>query len=152
MARTTAADALGQHLAERVVQMSEGLRPSQNANGIQGVGVDAEVVARFTSPPLAAYSDDEIEYCRGRQRPEEAFAGTWCVKEATVKALGGCVPGAEVSVGLRHVLVSHDSSGALQVEVDIPMGAADPSSPPLRVLGSVTYVDGIALAVVITCR
>lgn len=161
-----ASDAIRGPLAAGIAQAMEGLLPPLDANGLLGFGVDAEVITRFARPPLAAFTDDEVAYCRAQSQSDAAFAGTWCVKEAVVKALGGLSHAGIAPVGLRQVHVRRDTFGAVHVRVDDapnPVGSSDPpptvpdpphpegsdNPRPVRVKASVTYVDGVALAVVI---
>ena len=51
------------------------------------MGVDIEATERWRAPDLRLFTDDELTSCSGRANPAEAFAGTWCAKEAVVKAV-----------------------------------------------------------------
>lgn len=56
------------------------------------VGIDVEEVARFASLPDDAtmrgmFTPEELEYCAGFFDAPARYAGTWCAKEAAIKAL-----------------------------------------------------------------
>jgi phosphopantetheine--protein transferase-like protein len=55
------------------------------------IGMDVEVVDRFASAGDAAlralFTAEERVYCSGFSDSAARYAGTWCAKEATVKAL-----------------------------------------------------------------
>ena len=56
------------------------------------VGLDIEEVARFSSMPDDAtmrgmFTPEELEYCAGFFDAPARYAGTWCAKEAAIKAL-----------------------------------------------------------------
>lgn len=108
---------------------------------IVGMGVDMEKVSRFRSPPRNLFTDAEVAYCMAQASSAEAFAGTWCAKEAVVKALSNFV-----SVLPRDVEVTRNSSGAPHAQLraaSLPSGAGP--SPQLHV--SITHAGGFALAV-----
>ena len=109
------------------------LPPSPASVGLIGVGVDVELVARWEEPDLRLFSEEEANYCRRQANPAESFAGTWCVKEATVKALS---PIALLS--LRDVYVGRDESGAPSVRI--------PSAIQAQVMVSASHSAGIAIA------
>lgn len=84
-------------------------------SGPVAVGVDLVEVSRIRAaidrtPGLAerTFTPAEIEYCRRAREPWERFAARWAAKEATLKCLGGGVPG----VDLRTIEVTHDGEGA----------------------------------------
>lgn len=106
------------------------------ADRIVGVGVDVEPVERFAQPDARLFHEAELAYCQAQADPARARAGTWCAKEAAVKALAGWHP-----VGLREVAVSRDAAGAPSVTV------LAPGAPTVQV--SITYAAGFATAVAI---
>ena len=69
------------------------------AEGVAGLGVDIEPVARFVDPDLRLFTPAEVAHCLGRPDASERFAGRWCAKEAVLKALTG----AEGRYSLRDV-------------------------------------------------
>jgi phosphopantetheine--protein transferase-like protein len=54
----------------------------------------------------ALFTDDEYAACTGARHAASRFAGTWCAKEATVKALSPWL-----SLEPRQVVVSHTGDG-----------------------------------------
>ena len=63
---------------------------------IVGLGVDIceiarmeRALARHPSMRNRVFTDEEIEYCEGRARPAESYAGRFAAREAVIKALGG---------------------------------------------------------------
>lgn len=109
-----------------------------------GIGVDVEAVQRFGTPPRAAFSSEEVRYCLAQAASAEAFAGTWCAKEATVKALS-----AWGVVSLRSVEVFRDADGAPYVR--LLSGATEVSSkaasPTVHV--SIAHTTDLAVAVAV---
>ena len=56
------------------------------------VGIDLERVERFAGGPSdpdvrVLFTDTELTWCARGRRPAHRLAGTWCAKEAVVKAL-----------------------------------------------------------------
>ena len=56
------------------------------------IGIDVEEVARFASLPddttmRGMFTPEELEYCAGFFDAPARYAGTWCAKEAAIKAL-----------------------------------------------------------------
>ena len=103
------------------------------------MGVDMEEVRRFRSPPPGLFTDAEVAYCSAQGDPAEAFAGTWCAKEAAVKALS-----AYLVVLPRDIEVTRDANGAPHATVrrTSPDSAA---LPKLHV--SISHAGGFAVAV-----
>lgn len=106
------------------------------ADRIVGIGVDVEPVARFDRADQRLFHEAELAYCRGQSDPASARAGTWCAKEAAVKALAGWR-----AVGLREVAVARDAVGAPHLSVLLP------DAPTVQV--SISYAAGLATAVAI---
>ena len=68
------------------------------------VGVDVEEIDRWLAMPQPMeklFTAGEITYCRAQGVPAQHFAGTWCAKEAAVKALSafGDVQLRDVEIG-----------------------------------------------------
>ena len=103
------------------------------------MGVDVEGVGRFDSPPRGLFTDAEVAYCTAQGNPAEAFAGTWCAKEAAVKALS-----AHLLLSPREIEVTRDPRGAPQAEIRATSGR-DAALPQLHV--SITHAGGFAVAV-----
>jgi phosphopantetheine--protein transferase-like protein len=53
---------------------------------LPGVGVDVEVVDRFTKPDRRLFTAEELAYCAIQANPAQSRAGRWCAKEAVSKA------------------------------------------------------------------
>ena len=63
---------------------------------IVGLGVDICEIARMERalarhPTMRdrVFTPEEIDYCEGKARPAESYAGRFAAREATIKALGG---------------------------------------------------------------
>lgn len=101
------------------------------------VGIDIETVERWANPDPRLFVEGEHEYCQAKGNPAESYAGIWCAKEATVKAVW---PRARLSP--RDVVVSHDSSGRPSVSIGVA-GAA------IALEISISHTDDVAVAVAI---
>ncbi|GIJ51689.1 hypothetical protein Val02_85750 [Virgisporangium aliadipatigenens] len=99
-----------------------------------GVGVDVEEVDRWADPPRGLFTEAEHAHCRSMGRPAESYAGRWCAKEATVKALDPFV-----RVSLRDVEIGVAAGGAPVVRV--------PWNGAVRL--SIAHTERIAVAVAI---
>ena len=78
--------------------------------GVVGVGLDVEDVARWEDPALrldVLFNQEEIDYAGVGTDRARRLAGTWCAKEAVVKAVA---PSAAPS--LRDVRIIRDAAGA----------------------------------------
>jgi len=78
--------------------------------GIVGIGVDVEDVARWLDPSLrldALFTSVELEHAGDGDDRARRLAGTWCAKEAVVKAVSS-----SAALSLREVRILRDSSGA----------------------------------------
>jgi phosphopantetheine--protein transferase-like protein len=78
-----------------------------------GVGVDVEEVVRWEAPAARLFTAGEHAHCRAMGRPAESYAGRWCAKEATVKALDPFV-----RVSVRDVEIGVAGSGAPVVRLN----------------------------------
>ena len=103
------------------------------------MGVDVEQVSRFHQPPGGLFTDEEVSYCMAQADAAEAFAGTWCAKEAAVKALRSYV-----AVVPRDIHVTRDHRGAPHAAVHRE-GVARARVPQLLV--SISHSGGFAVAV-----
>ncbi|WP_232667178.1 holo-ACP synthase [Pseudonocardia sp. TRM90224] len=61
-------------------------------DGLPGVGVDTEDVARWATPDPRLFTAEEHRHCTSLGRPAEGYAGRWCAKEAVVKAVSPYAP------------------------------------------------------------
>lgn len=104
------------------------------------MGVDVEQVSRFHQPPGGLFTDEEVSYCMAQADAPEAFAGTWCAKEAAVKALSSYV-----AVVPRDIHVQRDDRGAPHAGVHHER-LVDATVPQLFV--SISHSGGFAVAVV----
>lgn len=103
------------------------------------MGVDVEDVGRFRQPPPGLFTDAEVAYCTAQGNPAEAFAGTWCAKEAVVKAV------TDYAVVLpRDIEVTRDPRGAPRAEIRATSGR-ETALPQLHV--SISHSGGFAVAV-----
>ena len=110
-----------------------------SVEGVLGMGVDVEEVRRFHSPPPGLFTDAEVAYCLAQGDSAEAFAGTWCAKEAVVKALS-----AYLVVLPRDIEVTRDAAGAPHATVRwASLGSG--ARPELHV--SISHAGGFAVAV-----
>ena len=124
-------------IGEAVEAMLGRVVMTAGADEIVGIGVDIEVVERFRSDVRGLFTAAEQRYCLEQPDTAEAFAGTWCAKEATVKALTGWR-----LVSLREVEVVRAGNGAPSMTV-----VGQPSAPPVYV--SIAHASSMALAVAV---
>ena len=106
------------------------------------MGVDVERVDRFRQPPPGLFTEAEVTYCTAQGNPAEAFAGTWCAKEAAVKALSD-----HVFLLPRDIEVTRSPAGAPSAAVRTSARAAEAGGvlPQLHI--SITHAGGLAVAV-----
>ena len=106
------------------------------------MGVDVERVDRFRQPPPGLFTEVEVAYCTAQGNPAEAFAGTWCAKEAAVKALSD-----HVLLLPRDIEVTRGPAGAPNAAVRTSARAAGAGGvlPQLHI--SITHAGGLAVAV-----
>lgn len=83
------------------------------------MGVDICEIARMERalerhPTMRSrvFTPAEIDYCDGKARPAESFAGRFAAREATIKALGGYR-----RRGWRDISVSRHPSGAPSIHL-----------------------------------
>jgi holo-[acyl-carrier protein] synthase len=86
---------------------------------VLGVGVDIcdigrmeRALARHPSMRERVFTREEVDYCDGRARPAESFAGRFAAREAVIKALGG-IRGAR----WRDISVARAPTGAPSIEL-----------------------------------
>jgi phosphopantetheine--protein transferase-like protein len=87
-----------------------------------GIGVDVEDHDRWRDSGLrvaALFTPAELTWCRARADLPAQLAGTWCAKEATVKAVAG-----HLRLSLRDVEVVRDEWGRPGVRL-LPSGLHD---------------------------
>lgn len=115
---------------------------------IAGLGIDCEEIDRWeglskessSDPRHPLFSEHEHTYCSSNPYPAQHYAGRWCIKEATVKALAGiCV------ITTRDVEVLHVPGKNPTVLV------AERACLPIQLalFASVTHSEKTAAAVVI---
>jgi holo-[acyl-carrier protein] synthase len=104
-----------------------------------GIGVDIEAVDRWKDPDPRLFTDEEHAYCRSRADQAEAYAGTWCAKEAVVKAVLPTAP-----ILTREVSIGRDEAGAPRAEL--------PGRLRLRALVSIGHSAGVALSVAVAVQ
>ncbi len=83
---------------------------------IVGVGIDLVEIGRIERAAerhggrflKRIYTPVEIEYCKGKKRSSQHFAGRWAAKEAAAKALGTGIFG---SVRFRDIEITNDEKG-----------------------------------------
>ena len=76
-----------------------------------GLGVDIVEVNRFRLPAnspffTTVFSQEEIEYCKGKKNSAESFAGIFAAKEAVKKALQA------EKVDFRDIAIARTENGA----------------------------------------
>lgn len=106
------------------------------------MGVDVEEVSRFRQPPSDLFTEAEVAYCTAQGDSAEAFAGTWCAKEAVVKALS-----AHISVLPRDIEVTRGPNGAPRAELRASARIAGASGVLPQIHISITHAGGLAVAV-----
>ena len=92
-----------------------GMLSALGAPDVAGIGVDVEEHTRWRTGQLktaALFTPAELARCEGMADPPAQMAGTWCAKEAAVKALA-----AYVTVSLREIEVVHGADGRPGVRV-----------------------------------
>jgi holo-[acyl-carrier protein] synthase len=98
----------GPDLAGTVAAALEALVGPSTGTGL-GLGVDVEHHDRWRDPGLrvdALFTPDELARCRTMADVPAQLAGTWCAKEAALKALAG-----RLRLSLRDVEVVRDHLG-----------------------------------------
>lgn len=108
---------------------------------VEGIGVDVVLLEEWLDRPLrleALFTSREIEHATcGGQVDRARLAGTWCAKEAVLKAVGGA------GLSLRDIEVLRCSGGA-------PEAVITPArAPGGEVRVSITHATGLALAVAV---
>ena len=88
--------------ADHAADAAQVRRMLVHLEGIAGVGVDVEAVARFERVDARIFTAVEVAYCMTHAHPAESFAGHWCAKEAVVQALGKRVRLSPRDVEVRH--------------------------------------------------
>ncbi|HKG55915.1 MAG TPA: 4'-phosphopantetheinyl transferase superfamily protein [Candidatus Limnocylindrales bacterium] len=106
------------------------------------VGVDVEDVARFsgaaTNPRLRGlFAAGEAAHCEAFADADARFAGTWCAKEAAIKALWPWV-----HLDPRRVTVAHAPDG--RPEISIEGWRLEDADVEIRV--SVSHTPSVATA------
>ena len=109
--------------------------------GIAGVGVDVEAVARFERVDARIFTAVEVAYCMTHAHPAESFAGHWCAKEAVVKALGN-----RVRLSPRDVEVRHSAAGAPLIFLRNKGGEW---APDQGIHVSISHTEALAVAVAV---
>lgn len=76
------------------------------------IGIDTASISRVTSDiksggVLGFFTNSEKEYCEGKPRPFESYAGILCAKNAVKKALQK-----EQDIALSDIEIAHEPSGA----------------------------------------
>lgn len=115
---------------------------------IVGVGIDCEDIGRWAGlskdtvgdSRYSLFSVQEHDYCSSGAVPAQHYAGRWCLKEATVKALAG-----GVSITTRDVEIEHVPHGNPRISLKIKLGI--PNS--LSLMASISHSETTAAAVVI---
>jgi phosphopantetheine--protein transferase-like protein len=100
--------------AEEPMGLDQGLRLEAATDF--DVGVDAESTARFAGlndvARKALFAQEEHDYCASFSDAPRLFAGTWCAKEAAVKALWRWV-----RLDPRRVVVVRANDGRASVRI-----------------------------------
>lgn len=125
--------------------------PSQLPVDVEfNIGTDVESCDRFehlgeqaNARLLRMFDECEIEYCRRFDDAAERFAGTWCAKEAVVKAAW---PWAHLDP--RRVVIGHTDDGSPLVLID----GWDAESAGVSIRVSVSHAGGMAVANAIAWR
>ncbi|MEU4423068.1 holo-ACP synthase [Actinoplanes sp. NPDC024001] len=119
-----------------------GYDETRRPGGDIGIGVDIEEVARWRRPDERLFTDAERGHCRATGRPAESYAGRWCAKEATLKAVSPFL-----AVGLRDVEIIAAPDGCPQVRLT---GAGAGWAGTVRV--SIAHSPSLAVAVAVASR
>ena len=126
--------------AEHAADPAQLRRMLVHLEGIAGVGVDVEAVARFERVDARIFTADEVAYCEMQAHPE-SFAGHWCAKEAVVKAVGN-----RVRLSPRDVEVRHSAAGAPLIFLRNKGGEW---APDQGIHVSISHTEALAVAVAV---
>jgi holo-[acyl-carrier protein] synthase len=112
------------------------------------VGIDLEPAARFegaAADPLvrALFTPDELAWCARQRTPGARLAGTWCAKEAVVKALWPWL-----RLDPRRVRVTRSDDGGTAVAVP----GCEEALEDLRVAVSISDRGSLASAVAVVSQ
>lgn len=105
------------------------------------IGIDLEDIARWREPRRLGnlFTPVELERAARSADPAPHYAGWWCAREATLKALADILP----DLSIRDISVVHDDVGRPQIAL-----AGRPEwTPKLRL--SITHSELSAAAVVL---
>lgn len=104
-------------------------------------GVDIEAVARFAEMDGGSlrrlFHDAERDYARASGDTAACYAGTWCAKEAVVKALWRTI-----HLDPRRVLITRDAEGCPLATIS----DWDAEAHGVRVTVSIAHSGGMAIA------
>jgi len=109
------------------------------------VGIDAESTGRFESglndaARRALFAPEELEHCASFPDAARRFAGTWCAKEAAVKALSRWV-----RLDPRRVVVTRSGDG----QPSLRISGWDADGAGVLTSVSVSHLGPIAVACVV---
>jgi holo-[acyl-carrier protein] synthase len=115
----------------------EAIRAALGLDGLPGVGVDVEEVARWTDPDLRIFTPAEREHCAAGADSAERYAGRWCAKEAVVKALAPYV-----AASPRDVEILPDPAGR-------PLVRLAPRLGEVEACVTISHTGSVAVAVAV---
>ncbi|GIM68512.1 holo-[acyl-carrier-protein] synthase [Planomonospora venezuelensis] len=127
---------------------------STQVRGTVGTGTDIVSVARIAALHRSAgdrflrrwFTDDEIDYCTSRARPELHLAARMAAKEAVLKALR---PTGDAPLAWRSIEIARDVDGAPSVRLvgDVRTLAESRGAGAIHV--SLSHCDEYAVAVAV---
>lgn len=118
---------------------------------IRGFGIDLVDISRIRhavqKPHFAerVFTETERSYANAKPRPEESYAGMFAAKEATLKAFGCGLGGAD----LLEIEVLHDAAGCPFLQLYGRAVRQLSQRGAARVHVSITHTDSLAMAQVI---
>ena len=82
---------------------------------LKGLGIDIERVDRFKDLDSNflenVFTQREIAYCKSKKRSEESFAGKFCAKEATIKAI-------QEKMNLKSIEIINNTDGKPEIFIN----------------------------------
>jgi phosphopantetheine--protein transferase-like protein len=129
-------------------KLAASLAPAGGDKG--GVGTDVELIS---SVPIDSatfternFTEAEISYCKASSDPRASFAGRWCAKEATFKALG--VPSKGAGAAMRDIeVVATETGPTIKLHGEAAAAAQAKGLKDFKV--SISHSEDVAMAITI---
>jgi phosphopantetheine--protein transferase-like protein len=119
--------------------------------GKGGVGTDVELISSIPVDSATFiernFTEAEIAYCKASADPRASFAGRWCAKEATFKALG--VPSKGAAAAMRDIeVVATEAGPTIKLHGEAAVAAQAKGLSEFKV--SLSHSEDVAMAITIT--